>query len=131
MAGRSSALQGRTVAQVLLVDDNPLQLSTRQAILRRAHVDVHMATTAQSALALLRAHSDQIRLVITDHVMPETSGAVFVRMLREITPDLPVIVISGMAEAEEEYAGMNVTFRNKPIQPEAFIELVRGILGAA
>lgn len=111
--------------QVLLVDDNPLQLTTRQAILRRAGVDVHVATTAQSALALLRAHADQIKLVVTDHVMPEASGTEFVRLLREVTPELPVIVVSGMAEAEDEYSGMNVTFRQKPIQPDDFISLVR------
>ena len=56
--------------------------------------------------------------MITDHLMPGMSGAEFVRSLRKTHPKLPVLVISGLEEAEEEYAGMNVTFRMKPLLPE-------------
>ncbi len=47
----------------------------------------------------------EIRLVITDHIMPGMSGSEFVRELRETHPMLPVLVISGLEEAEEEYDG--------------------------
>ena len=43
-----------SVNQVLLVDDNPLQLSVREAVLRKAGFQVSVATTAESALATLR-----------------------------------------------------------------------------
>ena len=47
--------------------------------------------------------------MITDHLMPGMNGADFVRELRKTHPKLPVLVISGLEEAEQEYEGMNVT----------------------
>jgi len=46
---------------------------------------------------------------------------VFVRQVREIGASIPVIVITGLAEAEEEYAGLNVIFLHKPCPPEELI----------
>ena len=118
---------------VLLVDDNPVQVATRQLVLSQAGIPVQVATSASSALALLRtpALGTQIKTVVTDHIMPEASGADFVRMLRKVNPDVPVIVITGLAEAEEEYAGMNITFRQKPFPPTELIALVKQALATA
>jgi len=63
--------------------------------------------------------------------MPGTSGAVFVNRLRDLRPGIPVIVISGMAEAEDEYEGLDVTFRTKPCPPPELIGLVRQKLDLA
>ena len=95
-------------------------------MLRDAGVPVDVATTAESALALLRSSSgDNIGTIVTDHIMPGTSGAVFVRQLQDLKPAVPVIVISGMAEAEDEYEGLDITFRTKPCPPQELIALVR------
>jgi DNA-binding response OmpR family regulator len=63
--------------------------------------------------------------VITDHLMPVMSGSEFVRALRRTHPTLPVLVISGLEEAEREYSGLNVTFRMKPLLPDHLLETVR------
>jgi CheY-like chemotaxis protein len=116
--------------RVLLIDDDPVQLRVREAVLRDAGVPVDVATTADSALALLRSSSgDSIGTIVTDHIMPGISGAIFVRRLRELKPDIPVIVISGMLEAEDEYEGLDVTFRTKPCRPPELIALVKERLG--
>lgn len=114
--------------QVLLVDDNPLQLSVREAVLRTAGFQVSVATTAESALATLRVLSDRIGVLITDHLMPGCSGSQLVKQIRAFNQWLPVIVLSGLAEAETEYAGLGVVFRHKPIPPPELIELVRASL---
>lgn len=116
--------------QVLLLDDNPSQLFVRELVLRRAGVESDIATSAQSALALLRSGPgrNRIGLVITDHVMPGLDGVEFVRQLREFNPGIPVIVISGLADAEQEYDGLDVIFRIKPFDPEDLIKLVRATL---
>jgi CheY-like chemotaxis protein len=124
------ATQTSVDKRVLLIDDDPIQLRVREAVLREAGVQVDVATTAESALALLRSVSgDSIRVIVTDHIMPGTSGAVFVHRLRELKPGIPVIVISGMAEAEDDYEGLDVTFRAKPCPPPELISLVRQRLG--
>lgn len=119
------------MSQVLLVDDNPLQLSVREAVLRTAGFQVSVATTAESALATLRVLSDRIGVLITDHLMPGCSGSELVRQIRTFNQWLPVIVLSGLAEAETEYADLGVVFRHKPIPPPELIELVRASLDQA
>jgi DNA-binding response OmpR family regulator len=120
----------RSANRVLLIDDDPLQLRVREAVLRDAGLEVDVATTAESALALLRSEAGAgVGTIVTDHIMPGASGAVFVRALRDIKPDVPVIVISGMAEAEDEYIGLDVHFRTKPCPPPELIALVKQSLG--
>ena len=96
-------------------------------VLSQAGLEVQIATSAESALALLRSLSqtNNIGVVVTDHIMPQTTGSEFVRLLRDVNPNVPVIVISGMAEAQQEYEGMNVTFRQKPCPPPELIALVQ------
>src|SRR5665213_2784986 len=108
------------IPALLLIDDNAVQAATRQAILKRAGYFVIAALSPQRALdQLLRNEFQQeIGLVITDHFMPGMTGAEFVRSLRTTYPSLPVLVISGMEEIEEEYEGLSVFFRVKPLPPE-------------
>jgi DNA-binding response OmpR family regulator len=116
--------------RVLIIDDNPMQLRARELVLRGAGFPVSTAAAVDDALALLRSSDDQqeIGLVITDHVMPGGSGADFVRELRRDNPALPVIVITGLAEAEDEYSSLGVTFLQKPCPPPELVRLVRNYL---
>jgi CheY-like chemotaxis protein len=117
-------------ATILLVDDNAIQAATRQTILRRVGYFVIAALNPARALEQLQKSEfpAEIGLVITDHVMPEMNGADFVRALRRTHPRLPVMVISGLEEAEDDYAGMDVTFRLKPVLPETLLATVNGLL---
>lgn len=111
---------------VLLIDDNPVQLRAREAVLRNAGYETQIATTQDGALALLRSKvAASIAAIITDHIMPGSSGADFVRSLRSARPGVPVIVITGLAEAESDYRDLGVIFRQKPCPPEELIALVR------
>lgn len=116
--------------QVLLVDDNPVQLTVRELVLRKAEIETHVATTAPSALALLRSDvgRQKIGAVVTDHVMPKMDGVEFVKQLRAFNPNLPVIVISGLPDADQEYSDLNVIFRLKPCDPDELIALVKTVL---
>lgn len=114
--------------QVLLIDDNPLQLTVREAVLRDAGFQVSVATTADSALATLRGLPDRIGVVVTDHIMPGCTGSELVQQIRMLNTWLPVVVLSGLPEAESEYQDLNVVFRSKPFPPSELIELVRSSL---
>jgi CheY-like chemotaxis protein len=112
---------------ILIVDDNPIQAVTRRLILEKAHFPVVIAEDGASALARFDS-SEQFGMVITDHCMPEMSGPELVKKLRERSATLPIIVLSGLPEAESEYQGMDICFRLKPIQPQELIELSRTLL---
>ena len=115
---------------ILLVDDNAVQAGIRQTILRRAGYNVIAVLHPERALEQLRQHhfAEPISLVITDHIMPGMSGAQFTRALRSLAPDIPVLVISGLEEAEEEYADLNVIFRLKPLPPDNLLSCVHELL---
>lgn len=121
------------MAHILLIDDSPLQLRVREAVLRDAGFQVSIATTAEGALALMRTRgvAESVQTVVTDHIMPDVSGPELVRAIRKIRPGMPVIVITGMPDAESDYEGLDVEFRLKPVQPPELIALVRGCAGDA
>ncbi len=125
-----SRFLARCLRRILLIDDSPLQLRVREAVLRGAGFEVCIATTAETAHALLRTEplASSIGVIVTDHILPGASGATFVRQLREVNSDVPVIVITGLPEVESEYAGLNVIFRHKPCPPPELIALVRGCM---
>ena len=118
-------LEPIAVSQVLLIDDNPGQLRVRETILRGAGFEVSIATTAESALSLLRVAANKFGVIVTDHVLPGASGAEFVRELRKVDGTTPVVVVSGMPDVAEEYEGLNAVVRQKPLPPQELIALVR------
>jgi DNA-binding response OmpR family regulator len=109
--------------EVLLIDDSPIQLSVREAVLESAGFSVLTAGSAEQALALLEdpAVTTDLKVIVTDHVLPGASGVSFVRAVRSLNTSVPVLVITGMDEAEKEYAGLEITFLHKPCPPEDLI----------
>ena len=118
---------------VLLVDDNAIQAAVRQTILKRDGFDVYVALSPTRALEQLATAEFpvEIGLVLTDHLMPGMNGAQFVTRLRALHPHVPVLVISGLEEAEHEYAGLDILFRTKPLLPETLLALVHQLLPVA
>ena len=117
-------------ATILLIDDNAVQAATRQTILKRAGYFVIAVLNPMRALEQFRSDEfpAKIRLVITDHLMPGMTGSEFVRSIREFQPSLPVLVISGLADAEDEYAGLGVHFRLKPLLPDNLLASVHHLV---
>lgn len=115
---------------VLLLDDNAIQAATRQTILKRAGYFVIAALNPARALEQFQQNEfpEEIGLVITDHIMPGMSGAQFIRELRKIRPTLPVLVISGLEEAEAEYEDLGVVFKLKPLLPDLLLQVVHNLL---
>lgn len=117
--------------RILLVDDNQIQSATRRAILEGAGREVCIAHQGRQALDLISepGPGSPVGLVITDHLMPVMSGPEFVAELRRRGYTLPVIVLSGLPDAEAAYDGLDVVFRLKPFDPDSLIRLVQDLLG--
>jgi CheY-like chemotaxis protein len=123
-------IQESMPATLLLIDDNAIQAATRQTILKRAGYFVIAVLSPERALEQLRNHEyhTPVDLILTDHLMPDMTGSEFVTQLRAFAPDLPVLVISGLAEAEDEYEGLNVDFRLKPLLPDNLLAIVHKLV---
>ena len=112
--------------KVLVVDDefNILDL------IRRALTAAGYATiTAESALdGLLALQDNPVSLLITDVKMPGMDGLDLMRQVREISPDLPIAVISGYGTEEMAAAALEhgaFYFINKPFNVESIQEVAR------
>jgi len=118
-------------SQILLVDDDLIQSAVRNTILSRSGFRVVVARQADEAMVLLERPElrSSLRLMITDHLMPGMNGPELVKHLRTILPSLPVLVLSGLADAESEYEGLQVSFQLKPFPPEEMIRMVNLLLG--
>ena len=91
--------------------------------------EVCIALEGEQALELLNDPENSIGLIVTDHLMPVMSGPEFVAEVRRRGFTLPVVVLSGLPDAESAYEGLNVVFRLKPCDPDSLIRLVQELLG--
>jgi len=83
---------------ILLVED---EAPTRDAVHRnlvRAGYKVIEARNGAEALQIASSHSSAIDLVLTDSMMPEMGGTELVRQLRESSPQISVLMMSGYTE---------------------------------
>jgi CheY-like chemotaxis protein len=117
------------VPSILLIDDHAMQLCIRASLLRDAGFSVISASTPAQALAALRASEGApVDAVVTDYLMPGIRGSELVQALRALSPHIPVIALSGLPEAEPEYAGLDVIFLRKPCPPAELIQQLRACL---
>jgi FixJ family two-component response regulator len=60
--------------------------------------------------------------------MPVMSGPQFVNEVRQRGFTLPIVVLSGLPDAESSYEEQSVVFRLKPCDPDSLIRLVSKLL---
>jgi PAS domain S-box-containing protein len=83
--------------RILAVDDDPLVLMNTAAMLEDLGHSVLEAHSAAEALDILR-DGRAIDVVITDHAMPQMTGAELAQVLQRERPALPVVMATGYAE---------------------------------
>lgn len=104
---------------VLLVDDEEMVLEVGRAILKRLGYDVITAMNGEDALARFGKHGQCIGCAVLDLTMPGMDGKTTFLRLRELRPDLPVIIASGLAvdQVAGQFEGLErVSIIQKPYQ---------------
>jgi signal transduction histidine kinase/ActR/RegA family two-component response regulator len=82
---------------ILLVDDEPMLRSAGKRLIAQMGFEVITAGNGAEAAAAYRLHRDQIALVILDVAMPVMSGVECFQRLRELDPEVCVLIASGYA----------------------------------
>lgn len=115
-------------AMVLIVDDNPETLDLMAFALESEGFRVRKAKTVLKALEMLHDGTTRPNLILTDLVMPQTSGRDFLKHLRddEALKTLPIIVITG-ADPGESAALADVVLQ-KPVDPLHVASTARTLL---
>jgi signal transduction histidine kinase/CheY-like chemotaxis protein len=115
---------------VLVVDDEQSVRKMARGVLRRLNFEPITAGDGAEALIKCAEHRAAVRVIITDLHMPHMDGLDFVREVRRILPDIPVMVASGRLEdpAAAEFKALGVTARLDKPYTEA--QLARALQGA-
>jgi CheY-like chemotaxis protein len=119
---------------ILVVDDEPNISETVKAMLERNGYRVITAVNGEQALLELNHGLGEIRLVLTDIMMPVMGGIALIRSLRNIAPSLPVIACSGLPRGVElDILGdaRIGAFLTKPFDASALLSEVHRLLNTA
>ena len=93
--------KGRTV---LCADDEVDELAARRMVLESAGFKVLVARNGNDALDLFR--SSPVDAVVLDYFMPGMTGLSVAREMKDLRPDVPLVVLSGFASLPGETLGM-------------------------
>jgi PAS domain S-box-containing protein len=107
----------RGTGTVLVVDDEPALRKLAQVILEQRGYSVLVAADGQEGVDLFRANAGKIVAVLLDMTMPVMSGKEAFRQIREIQPDVPIVISTGYSElvAIEQFGtGTAIDFVQKP-----------------
>jgi len=99
---------------VLLVEDEEMLRNMATAMFKRLGFAVLEAKDGVEAVEVFRQHQDEICCVLCDLTMPRMNGWETLTALRNIAPDVPVILASGYDKAR-------VMAGDHPELPQAFL----------
>lgn len=115
----------RTVARILIVDDEESDRLLVQAVLARAgHETIVVEDGEQALRSLLEGGID---VVVTDLQMPDVHGFELITILREFSPPPAVIALSATGPFQlhmAEALGAQWTLR-KPLDPQLLLDAVQ------
>jgi CheY-like chemotaxis protein len=93
-------MQSVVPCRIMVVDDDPLILSSAAAMLEDLGHVVIEASSAASALEILCVDRE-VDVVLTDYAMPAMTGAELAEIVRRQWPWMPIILASGYADLQE------------------------------
>jgi CheY-like chemotaxis protein len=93
--------------RVLLVDDDPIAIQVHSAILAPLGYKCHGATSGEAAVAYIRKNPTDI--ILLDLVMdPGINGVETLRQIRQISPKIRAILVSGYAKPSDVAAAQEM-----------------------
>jgi excisionase family DNA binding protein len=126
----STARQGRL--RVLLVDDDEGTRVLLSKMLEKEY-DVATAIDGSGALDALRRAGASYNLMISDLNMPGMDGIALIREVKEIRPDMPIIIITGYSTEKSAIDAVNLRvagYLTKPLRDNQVLEAAARALGA-
>ncbi len=88
-------------ADILVVDDNPMNLAVIKGLLKATKMFVTTAESGEECLEKIKYSN--FNVVLLDHMMPGMDGIDTLQKIRETHPDLPVYALTANSTAGEEF----------------------------
>lgn len=91
---------------IVIVDDEEMVLTSLVSFLK-LETDYTVKTFVSAEKALEYISKESVGLVISDYLMPEMDGITFLAKVREISPEVPRIILTGYADKENAIKAIN------------------------
>jgi two-component system response regulator HydG len=114
---------------VLVVDDEPAIVESLTKIFKREGLTVLSATDGTAGLDVLRKH--RVGVLLTDLMMPNTSGMDLLRAAKTIAPETEVVLMTAYGTVETAVDAMKegaYDFVTKPLKRAHVVRIVRNAL---
>ena len=117
---------------VMVVEDDQLIQTIVQDALSEGGFEATIAQSGEEAVSILENAPTKFRALITDiNLSGEFDGWEVARRARELTPDIPVIYMTGAAGGQWSSRGVpNSVLLNKPFAPAQVVTAVSQLLNA-
>lgn len=125
-----TALMGANELVLVADDEEPIRTMTRR-FLEQYGYRVKVAANGREALAVVEARPSEVRLLLTDVMMPVMGGLELIRAVRTIAPTIKIVATSGLNEPErtQELAALGVNkVQSKPCDPLALLGVIHAEL---
>jgi PAS domain S-box-containing protein len=116
---------------ILFIDDEVSLANVNKQLLEALGYQVTIRTSSVEALEVFRQQPDRFDLVITDLTMPQLGGLDLARKLRQITPEIPIILCTGFAGSVPAATLKSIGISKllvKPLILEALSKAVREVI---
>ncbi len=129
-----SAKVQRGTETILLVEDDAQLRALTSSVLSHCGYNVLVASAPEEGLAICKSTSHEIRLLVTDVVMPRMNGRQLAEQAQQIRPRIRVLYISGYTNDAIAHYGVldpGLWFLPKPYALSSLIAKVREVLDSA
>jgi CheY-like chemotaxis protein len=121
----------RGTETILLVEDDPQLRQLSSSVLSHCGYKVLTAAAPEEGVAICKENHRDIRLLVTDVVMPRMNGRQLAEQIQQITPNVKVLYISGYTSNAIVHYGVldrGLWFLPKPFTLSALVAKVREVL---
>jgi putative nucleotidyltransferase with HDIG domain len=112
-------------SQILVVDDEPGPRDVLYKILTRAGYVCRTAANAADALEVLRKNS--IALVLSDIMMPGSTGIDLLRQAKRLEPEVAVVMVTAVSDRESAVTAMRLGADDYIVKPFNLDEVLIGV----
>ncbi len=115
--------------RILLVEDDPTTAQSIELMLKSSGMVVDSTGLGEDGLEISRLYDYD--LIVLDIMLPDIDGYEFLRRLRSSRTETPVLILSGLGEAEQKVKGLGVgadDYLTKPFDKDELVARIQAIV---
>lgn len=115
--------------KLLIVEDDDSLLNLYRIVLEKQGYETLLAHHGEEAWKIME--KERVDLIITDILMPVMDGYQFVRSVRDIYPEMPILMITAKDDFASKSTGFTLgtdDYMTKPVDMEEMVLRIRALL---